>query len=86
MRVQASRRESRSRLIARTSRTAAGAVAVSTLEDCWEAVCKKHPDELRDQVSERWFQLLERVVPGKDQADFGPEDWGRALADIALPF
>ena len=58
----------------------------STLEACWEAVCKKHPDEMREQVSERWFELLARVVPEKDQADFGPEDWGTVLTEIKLPF
>ena len=58
----------------------------STLEECWDALCKKHPDELREQVSERWFQMLAQVVPGKDQADFGPEDWGAVMAVIVLPF
>jgi hypothetical protein len=58
----------------------------STLEECWEAVCKKHPDELREQVSERWFAMLAQVAPGKDQADFGPEDWGAVLAEVKLPF
>ena len=60
--------------------------AVSNLEDCWEALCKRHPDELREQVGERWFALLARVVPGKDQADFTPEDWGRVMVEITLPF
>jgi hypothetical protein len=60
--------------------------APSSLEECWEALCKKHPDELREQVSERWFQMLEQVAPGKDQADFGPEDWGAVLVAITLPF
>ncbi len=58
----------------------------STLEECWEALCEKHPDEMREQVSERWFELLGRIGDGKDQADFGPGDWGRVLADIKLPF
>jgi hypothetical protein len=61
-------------------------VRPSSLEECWEALCKKHPDELREQVSERWFELLEKVVPGKDQGDFSPEDWGRVLVVIAVPF
>jgi len=62
--------------------------AVSTLEECWDALCKKFPDELREKVSERWFDILERVAPGKDQADFGPEDWGKVLAEVQtdLPF
>jgi hypothetical protein len=59
---------------------------VSSLEECWEALCKKHPDELREQVSERWFRLLEQVVPGKDQADFSAEDWGSVLTTVTLPF
>ena len=58
----------------------------STLEQCWEGLCKKHPDELREQLSDRWFKLLEQTVPGKDQADFGPEDWGRVMAVIGVPF
>jgi len=58
----------------------------SSLEDCWEALCNKHPDELREQVSERWFKLLERTGRGKDQADFNPADWGRVMAEIKLPF
>ena len=61
-------------------------VEPSTLEECWEALCKKYPDESREQVGERWFEMLARVVPGKDQADFGPQDWGRVMADVALPF
>jgi len=61
-------------------------VQASTLEECWEALCEKHPDEMREQVSERWFELLGRVGSGRDQADFGPDDWGRVLADIKLPF
>ena len=67
---------------------AAAQGVVSSLEACWEALCKKHPDELREKVSERWFEILERVAPGKDQADFGPEDWGKVLADVDsdLPF
>ena len=62
--------------------------AVSSLEECWDALCKKFPDELREKVSERWFEVLERVAPGKDQADFGPEDWGKVLAEVQtdLPF
>ena len=60
--------------------------AASTLEECWDAICKKHPDELREQVSERWFQMLAQTIPGKDQADFGAEDWGAVMAAIALPF
>jgi len=61
---------------------------VSSLEECWDALCKKFPDELREKVSERWFDILERVAPGKDQADFGPEDWGKVLAEVQtdLPF
>jgi len=61
-------------------------VAPSTLEECWEALCDKHPDELREQVGERWFEILGRVGNGKDQADFEPEDWGRVLAEIKVPF
>jgi hypothetical protein len=41
---------------------------------------------LREQVSERWFRLLEQVVPGKDQADFSAEDWGSVLTTVTLPF
>ena len=69
-----------------STKTAEPAARPSSLEECWEALCKKHPDELREQVSERWFAMLEKVVPGKDQADFSPEDWGRVLAVIAVPF
>lgn len=61
----------------------------STLEACWDALGKKHPDESREQVSERWFKMLEQVGQGKDQADFGPEDWGRVKGEIlgdVLPF
>lgn len=58
----------------------------SSLEACWEALCDKHPDELREQVSKRWFKLLEQAVPGKDQADFAPEDWGDVMAEIGVPF
>jgi len=61
---------------------AEAAVEPSSLEQCWEALCKKHPDELREQLSDRWFKLLEQTVPGKDQADFGPEDWGAVLAAV----
>jgi len=61
-------------------------VQASTLEECWEALCEKHPDEMREQVSDRWFELLGRVGAGRDQADFGPDDWGRVLAEIKLPF
>jgi hypothetical protein len=63
-----------------------GSAATSSLEACWEALCKKYPDEFREQVGERWFKLLEQVVPGKDQADFSPEDWGAVMVAIALPF
>ena len=69
-----------------TAKPAEAPCAPSTLDECWEALCKKHPDELREQVSDRWFKLLEGVGSGKDQADFGPEDWGRVLAVIAVPF
>ena len=62
------------------------ATAISTLEECWDALCKKHPGEFREQVSDRWFKLLEQVGEGKDQADFGPEDWGRVMVLIELPF
>ena len=60
--------------------------AISTLEECWAALCKKYPDEFREQVGDRWFKLLEQVGEGKDQTDFGPEDWGRVMGAIALPF
>ena len=63
--------------------------ATSTLEECWDAICKKHPEESREQMTERWFKMLEAVGQGKDQADFGPEDWGRVKGDIfgdMLPF
>ena len=65
---------------------AAVKAATSTLEECWDALCKKHPDEFREQVSDRWFKLLEQVGEGKDQADFGPADWGRVMGVIVLPF
>jgi hypothetical protein len=65
---------------------AAAPVTPSSLEDCWEALCKKYPDEFREQVGERWFKLLEQTVPGKDQADFSAEDWGAVMVAIALPF
>ena len=58
----------------------------ATREECWDALCKKHPGEFREQVSDRWFKLLEQVGEGKDQADFGPEDWGRVMVVIELPF
>jgi hypothetical protein len=61
-------------------------VEPSTMEECWEALCKKYPDEVREQVGERWFEMLAKVIPGKDQADFDPQDWGRVMADMALPF
>ena len=61
---------------------AEAAVEPASLEQCWEALCKKHPDELRDQLSDRWFKLQEQTVPGKDQADFGPEDWGAVMVAI----
>ena len=69
--------------------TPAKPTATSTLEECWDALCKKHPDEFREQVSERWFKLLEQIGEGKDQADFGPEDWGRVMGVImgnGVPF
>ncbi len=59
---------------------------VSTLEECWDELCKKHPDEMREQVSERWFTLLGEVIPGKDQVDFDPQDWGKVMVQIGLPF
>jgi len=71
---------------ARSTGSGQAPAAVSNLEDCWEALCKRHPDELREQVGERWFALLARVVAGKDQADFTSEDWGRVMVEIALPF
>jgi len=62
---------------------------VSTLDECWDALCKKHPDEFREQVTDRWFKLLEQIGEGKDQADFGPEEWGRVMSVImgnGVPF
>jgi hypothetical protein len=69
-----------------TAKPAEAPATPSTLEECWEALCKKHPDELREQVSDRWFKLLGDVVPDKDQADLAPADWGRVLAVITSPF
>ena len=59
---------------------------VSTLEECWNELGKKFPDEMREELSERWFKLLGEVCAGKDQAEFGPEDWGRVMGVIELPF
>jgi hypothetical protein len=58
----------------------------STMEECWESLCKKFPEELREQVQERWFKLIEQSVPGKDQGDFTGDDWGKVAMAIELPF
>jgi len=54
----------------------------STLEECWEKLCTKHPDELHEQVSERWFALMEQTIPDKDQSEFTGEDWAKIAAAI----
>jgi len=60
---------------------------VSSLEACWEAFCKKNPDQLREPLAEMWFAMIARMFPGKDQADLTPEEWGSILTDITgTPF
>jgi hypothetical protein len=66
---------------------AGGVIAeTSTLEECWEALCSAHPNEMREQVTERWFAILEQVAPSMDQAEFEPADWGKVMAEATLPF
>jgi hypothetical protein len=60
----------------------AAPVATVTMEECWDAMCGKYPDELREQVGERWFTLMEQVHPGKDPAELGPDEWGRVMAEV----
>lgn len=64
----------------------------SSLDECWELLCKECPKDPREVVEAHWFKILKDAVPGKDSGDFTPEDWGKVKAWIAekvadnLPF
>jgi hypothetical protein len=57
-------------------------VTPATLEECWDAMCAKFPNELREQVGKRWFPLVDRIAPGKDQDSIDPTEWGRVLIEV----
>lgn len=61
----------------------------STMDECWSAICKLHDGKSRDQIEALWFQLLEKVTPGKDSGDLTPEEFGKLKAEIGednLPY
>jgi len=58
------------------------AAAESTLNDCWEKVIEKSPTLNRPQIEARWFDLLEKVHPGRDVGDISPAGWGLVMREI----
>ena len=56
---------------------------------CWRAFCDASPHKERAALNKAWWNLLKEAVPGKQQGDFSPADWGRVLHTIRgaqLPF
>lgn len=54
----------------------------------WDAYCAetegKVPNAERDDA---WFAALDKIAPGRDQADLSGEDWGKVAAELGVqPF
>jgi len=46
----------------------------------WADFCNEHNGEDESELSERWFNALDKVAAGKDQADLTGDEW-KAVAD-----
>jgi hypothetical protein len=66
-----------------------GGARTSDMQECWHAFCEACPHKDRATISKAWWATLKDTVPGKQQGDFTPEDWGRVMLAIEgaqLPF
>lgn len=66
-----------------------GGPRVSDMAACWRKFAEACPQKDRPSLNKAWWAVLKETVPGKQQGDFAPEDWGRVLDAIEgaqLPF
>jgi hypothetical protein len=63
------------------------AVKPSSQDECWQKFCDANKGMGEADLGDRWFALLDRIVSGKAQTDFTPEDWGKVSNALEpLPF
>lgn len=60
----------------------------STQDECWRLFCAKNEGKGEDALADAWFALLAKEVPGVDQGDFTPAQWGKVKKAITddLPY
>jgi hypothetical protein len=66
-----------------------GGARTSDMQESWRAFCEACPHKDRPTINKAWWATLKDTVPGKQQGDFTPEDWGRVMLAIEgaqLPF
>ena len=61
---------------------APAAAPVSTMEKCWQVLCEANQGAERAVLEKTWFDTIAALFPGKEQADFGPADWGKLEAKL----
>ena len=37
---------------------------------------------MTEQLNTAWYEFLNKLLPGKEQADYTPEDWGKVKAHV----
>lgn len=66
-----------------------GGARASDMTECWRAFCEACPHKDRATINKAWWATLKDTVPGRQQGDFTPGDWGRvmnAIEGAQLPF
>ena len=55
----------------------------SNQDECWALIQKAYPDSMLEALEEMWFAELGKIVKGKDQGDYTPEDWGKVKIEFS---
>lgn len=55
---------------------------VSSQEACWQRLNDLMDNAEETEVTAAWFEYCGKAVPGKEQNEFTPEEWGRVLEVI----
>ena len=64
---------------------AAKKVDPSTMEACWDKFVEKHAGKSETELYEIWPKNI-HAATGKEQNDCTPEDWGKFMAVLVMPF
>lgn len=54
----------------------------ATMEECWAAMCKKHPNEAEENLALLWFKMLKEDFGTDNNSQIKPHQWGALLGKL----